>query len=195
MIIKAIPTRYKGILFRSKLEAQWAKFFDKLNIEWIYEPEGIEFDDGTKYLPDFYLPELECFFEVKGIMSDFDRNKVEKLAHSGLCKQVVVGYGNGKIELYEDESSIQTDLHVWYYACDACCHDCKDNMDWCSMVHWEPYAAKLGHCPVCGKYFFFNQNTMWYCRHCGEYSNDQIITFKLDHFQELSQIDVRNKEC
>ena len=55
MPMKAIETRYKGYRFRSRLEARWAVFFDKLNLEWEYEREGFELDDGTRYLPDFFL--------------------------------------------------------------------------------------------------------------------------------------------
>ena len=55
-MIKAIETRYKGYRFRSRLEARWAVFFDALGIEWQYEPEGFELPDGTRYLPDFWLP-------------------------------------------------------------------------------------------------------------------------------------------
>lgn len=64
--IKAIETVYKGYRFRSRLEARWAVFFDSVGIKYIYEPEGFLFQDGTKYLPDFYLPKFYCYFEVKG---------------------------------------------------------------------------------------------------------------------------------
>ena len=51
--IKAIDTSYKGFLFRSRLEARWAVFFDALGLDWEYESEGFELPDGTRYLPDF----------------------------------------------------------------------------------------------------------------------------------------------
>lgn len=63
--IKPIETQYKGYLFRSRLEARWAVFFDAIGLEWEYEPEGIVLSDGTKYLPDFFLQEFHCYFEVK----------------------------------------------------------------------------------------------------------------------------------
>ncbi len=66
MTIKAIETRYAGCRFRSRLEARWAVFFDTLGVRWEYEPEGLLFDDGTRYLPDFRLPDLRIWFEVKG---------------------------------------------------------------------------------------------------------------------------------
>ena len=64
-MIKAIETVYNGYRFRSRLEARWAVFFDAIGIRYEYEPEGFQTDDGTKYLPDFYLPELETYVEVK----------------------------------------------------------------------------------------------------------------------------------
>jgi hypothetical protein len=63
--IKAIETRYKGYRFRSRLEARWAVFFDALGIEWEYEFEGFVLPNGTSYLPDFYLPDLGIWVEVK----------------------------------------------------------------------------------------------------------------------------------
>jgi ribosomal protein S27AE len=50
--LKPIDTPYKGHLFRSRLEARWAVFFDALELEWEYESEGYDLD-GIWYLPDF----------------------------------------------------------------------------------------------------------------------------------------------
>jgi len=50
MEIEAIPTEYAGVVFRSKLEATWARFFDVIGLEWEYEPVML---DG--WLPDFRL--------------------------------------------------------------------------------------------------------------------------------------------
>ena len=62
---KAVETVYKGYRFRSRLEARWAIFFDSLGIKWEYEPEGIVLSNGKSYLPDFYLINFNCYFEVK----------------------------------------------------------------------------------------------------------------------------------
>lgn len=66
MQVRAIETIYRGYRFRSRLEARWAVFFDALNVPFEYEREGFILDDGTKYLPDFWLPTLRLYFEVKG---------------------------------------------------------------------------------------------------------------------------------
>ena len=81
MDIKPIETVYNGYRFRSRLEARWAVFFDAAGIKYEYEPEGFEYSrgDGEKcrYLPDFFLPELEKYVEVKGskesLLKDFHK--------------------------------------------------------------------------------------------------------------------------
>jgi hypothetical protein len=64
MELKAIETVYNGYRFRSRLEARWAVFFDALGVTYEYEKEGYDLD-GTWYLPDFWLPTLQVFVEVK----------------------------------------------------------------------------------------------------------------------------------
>lgn len=56
-MIKAIETKYNGYRFRSRLEARWAVFFDTLGVKYEYEKEGYDLD-GTWYLPDFWLPDV-----------------------------------------------------------------------------------------------------------------------------------------
>lgn len=64
MNIKPIETRYGGYRFRSRLEARWAVFFDRMGLRWDYELEGWQ-GNGLSYLPDFWLPELSMWAEVK----------------------------------------------------------------------------------------------------------------------------------
>lgn len=66
MNIKAIETVYKGYRFRSRLEARYAVMFDALGLEWEYEPEGFDLGEVGYYLPDFFLPKLNVWIEIKG---------------------------------------------------------------------------------------------------------------------------------
>ena len=75
MNIKAIPTTYNYIRYRSRTEAQAAQLFDLLHIPFLYEQEGFDIND-TWYLPDFYLPEAKQFVEVKGIITDESQFKL-----------------------------------------------------------------------------------------------------------------------
>lgn len=64
-MIKPIQTYYKGYHFRSRLEARWAVFFDALGLSWEYEPEGYDLGPAGYYLPDFWLPDLKYWIEIK----------------------------------------------------------------------------------------------------------------------------------
>lgn len=66
MDIKPIETVYNGYRFRSRLEARWAVFFDALGVKYEYELEGYCMSDGSCYLPDFFLPDIDYYVEVKG---------------------------------------------------------------------------------------------------------------------------------
>lgn len=61
----SIPTRYHGYLCRSRLEARWMVFFESIGLEFNYELDGFEFAEGTRYLPDFYFPQIRMWGEVK----------------------------------------------------------------------------------------------------------------------------------
>ena len=92
---RAIETRYKQRLFRSRLEARYAVLFDALEIKWDYEPEGFDLGGGLWYLPDFFLhmpastvearkyPGAGYWAEIKGK----DPTEAEKHKFSLLCKQ------------------------------------------------------------------------------------------------------------
>ena len=76
--LKTLPCKYKEIEYRSKTEARVAEeVFDRHQIKFLYETETYNFD-GELYSPDFYLPEIKTFIEVKGA-TDSDLSKPQKL--------------------------------------------------------------------------------------------------------------------
>lgn len=66
---QAIETRYASHLFRSRLEARWAAWFDLVDVIWTYEPF-----DALGYIPDFLCRDsVTCppyLIEVKGLPCD-----------------------------------------------------------------------------------------------------------------------------
>lgn len=56
---------YRGTLFRSTLEADWAATFDEYDWFWEYEPVAVKTSAGP-YLCDFYLPNQRAWCEAKG---------------------------------------------------------------------------------------------------------------------------------
>ncbi|MFD9078282.1 PDDEXK family nuclease [Streptomyces erythrochromogenes] len=84
--IPPIPTPYAGLVFHSQTEARWAVFFDVLGVPWTPQPKLRlpEIYRGTKprktlpfdavdYIPDFYLPDISTWVEVKGTEDQLDQ--------------------------------------------------------------------------------------------------------------------------
>lgn len=92
MAVTAIPTDYNGQRFRSRLEAKWAAFFDRVGWRWSYEPEDF---DG--YIPDFLLHfRVPVFVEVKPLRWDEEEHDDEilhhartKIVHAGIKGEVL----------------------------------------------------------------------------------------------------------
>lgn len=124
--IKAIETCYNGYRFRSRLEARWAVFFDTAGIKYRYEEQGFE-KDGERYLPDFYLPELDVYAEVKGnrhgALEEVERIKDFIFWGSPIKKIIILSeipYGIDKGLwhypcLYYDTKHERTQVYWWYF--------------------------------------------------------------------------------
>jgi hypothetical protein len=102
---RVLPTKYNGVLFRSRTEARWAAYFDMIGLEWQYEPEGYALDCGN-YCPDFYCPEPYDFFvEVKPNRAAMEEKKLRALAKMTRKKVFcVVGAPSTKAQWACDEN-------------------------------------------------------------------------------------------
>lgn len=73
-----------NIFFRSKWEANIARYFNFVGTKWEYEPKEFFFDGIRKgcvsYKPDFYLPEEDRWVEVKGYMDQKSKTKLKRFA-------------------------------------------------------------------------------------------------------------------
>lgn len=169
--IKAIPTEYNGYLFRSRLEARWAVFFDALDIRYEYELDGYRMSDGTKYLPDFYLPDVNegIFIEVKGPMSAKDYHKTEMFWHESGTPLYVVGGLPTQSDLCGNSwAYVDKYEHCFEYGCGA-------GEDQRRAIHtpgWDwPYLFCV--CPACGRVGVEFDGRGW--RVCGERHKDKSL--------------------
>lgn len=165
--MKAIETEYNGYRFRSRLEARWAVFFDTLGIKYEYEPEGFDLD-GVYYLPDFWLPDIKTWVEVKGVMRKEDSEKINKF-----IDKILEENGNywkkpeerlmvvGNIPSESDTKH----LYDWMFETKDGMYSC--NRDW-------PYLPCV--CPICGKFGFeYEGRGGRICRHSDD---DHVLTGK-----------------
>jgi hypothetical protein len=92
---EGIPTKYKGVQYRSRLEARWAAFFTHMYWSFRYEPFYL-----PGYLPDFIIkgPKRDsCLIEVKPAVTQGDYYeavpKVQTALRRGNCKYdlIIVG--------------------------------------------------------------------------------------------------------
>jgi len=69
------PLQNKYVFLRSSYELIYCQYLDKEEIPWLYEPKRFKLSNGSSYSPDFYLPTLNEWREVKGYWYKSARKK------------------------------------------------------------------------------------------------------------------------
>lgn len=124
--IRAIPTHYNGWHFRSRTEARWAVFMDTLGVEYVYEPEAFELatieetragpasTETVRYLPDFWLPGLDSYLEIKPTYAEAEEALIFKVSRLALAtgKRCYVQWGVPTIHDPSDGTSFD-DVPEW----------------------------------------------------------------------------------
>lgn len=174
IIIKAIPTTYKGTKFRSKLEATWAKWLDKYNIIWSYETEGFDLD-GNWYLPDFFLPEINTILEIKGALQGLEKarklhNKIHELnIETTINQQQFKDHYNETIKIhFENKKTLKIEeeagASVWW---DPPYLFLLGSYPVPSLYDIEKEGSYvMGKCSKCDKTWISLYSRSWGCRAC-----------------------------
>jgi hypothetical protein len=139
-----IPTKYDGVVFRSRLEARWAAFFDR--VQWPWEYEALEL---RGYLPDFILrfPHAPILAEVKPALTlDGLRVATKKIDRSGWQGEALV------LGARFDEF-----MQILFGEIDAA-------PDGFSRVWGE---GLIFRCLRCDRLSVLPQFGSWHCRQCG----------------------------
>jgi len=168
--VTAIPTKYEGVVFRSRMEARFAKWCNSWGIKWLYEPEGYEFD-GNRYLPDFYLPESDTLVEVKPIIAKEETFKIKKLMD---C----LGANDWQeVEGKEDDLYYENRKEAWVVQLDTkgCTFiSCQIDYSWEDTLNGDGIGPVL--CAKCKKPYLIGY-ALWDCRHCGHYDGDHSFIY------------------
>jgi len=158
---QGIPTVYAGVLMRSRTEARWAAFFDRLGWCWTYEPA-----DCHRWLPDFALhfPVGDMFVEVKATDEDFSfaQWKIDESGYAGPV--VIVGH------------SVQRNI-------------CGKVLDWgTGLPVWCD--AEFFLCGYCDRPSVLASEGDWRCKVCGQgHGRAHVLPFDADaHFAEAANL-------
>lgn len=102
---KPIPTKYEGVVYRSRLEARWALFFDKIGFSPFYEPFTVE-RNGLSWTPDFilhsgisiYKPSDYTLIEIKPTRPNSDYIEYLTKMHDPRKSDILICVGSPTLE-------------------------------------------------------------------------------------------------
>lgn len=156
--IKPKKTKYGPNLFESVLEVRWAVFFDCLGIKFIYEPELAEVETGCRVVhhkPDFFLPELNKYVEIKP-SKPYGIENTKAAGWSKYIGDIIVLFNlnpptetleNGWLFSYEESYGTPIIFEdIWWGECPKCGH-----------IDLEEY----GQITSCGCFSFDELNKMY----------------------------------
>lgn len=164
--MKALPTRFKGINYRSLLEARYAAWFDLVGVPVQYEPEAF-----AGYIPDFMhfgypgdrdreFGLLDAYdgagaycrgivFEVKGALESFDFAKIRQ---SGWRGAVVCLDARGPAHAYIPDSELHecndgggAAWSSWREAASCYFHVSDLESTWAeagNLIQWKPHGPR-----------------------------------------------------
>lgn len=84
------------IYFRSSWEANFARYLNFLGKSWVYEPRQFLLSSGISYIPDFYLPSEEIYYEIKGAWVGKAKEKVRLAIEEYGIKLIVIDFDEYK---------------------------------------------------------------------------------------------------
>lgn len=174
MTIEAIPSWYAGITFRSKLEADWAATLDEWGIRWEYEPETITLSAGVNYIPDFWLPDVGTWLEVKGtgvprIEKAIELGKTRACRCDSDCtcrwpggEFVLIGHPPLRFNPWADHDPEADHRASW--AIERAAWNHHGHLNWSNATGRTTWLAR---CPDCRRGGWTGGGTLVACRACG----------------------------
>lgn len=155
----AQPRRFLWTNFRSTLEADWAATLTHYGIAWQYEPRIIRLPSGATYIPDFWLPRIGTWIEVKGPGIPREE-KAEELAETLACTcppppdPCTCEWEGGAIVLIGRPPIHPAGTHLRFGA-----------------AYWSGVrgAAMFTACARCDNHFWIQPRYSLRCRHCRTY--------------------------
>lgn len=153
---QGIPTEYKGIVFRSRLEARWASFFDLCGWDWVYEPF-----DCQGWIPDFQIGQTLVEIKPNSKFQEFEDaiSKAESAMVHEKRELLLLGIAPRGIE----QSAVLDEGGMF--------RECKCYLGWLgelSAFGWDYDRCRFGRWPD-EKFGFCHASGNWTCRVSGKH--------------------------
>jgi hypothetical protein len=101
------------VYLKSKGEKRFAQILDKFKIEWEYEKKGFRLlETGELYFPDFYIPDLDLWVEIKYTIKEIYLRKFRILEkESKDTNLIAIGFGNiNKLEKICESQKLKQEM-------------------------------------------------------------------------------------
>lgn len=175
-VIQAIATTYKGLRFRSRLEARVAAAFDRNGIEYEYESEAFQLDD-VRYLPDFWLPRAHQWIEVKPTYDAISRDKkAQALAKLNVHQVFYVFAQRDEYKQFDNRLCVLSARGQQGFMASAVWTRCPG----CNVLQaWRLGCEEYVEC--CNEWFTAEE---WWTGHWSKYEDDHQLGIKLPQYQD-----------
>jgi hypothetical protein len=177
--MRAYPTIYKGIEYRSRLEARWAAFFTEIGWRKTYEPF-----DGDGYIPDFLI-EGACplLVEIKPatLLADYYEAapKIERGLRGHWQRDVLILGVNPLPGGLDGTAAADSELHppagVLGEFRDDWATGWNDSEEFGTKSRWSWDTGVWFTCKECGGVCVYQQIQSWKGRPCGHYDGDHLL--------------------
>jgi hypothetical protein len=170
---RGIATRYRGVTFRSRLEARYAFVFDAFGWRWCYEPI-----DCAGYIPDFaVLGDAPLLVEVKPVVTFSELGD-----HAGRVESCGTGEDGWAHDFLVMGATPLLDARataglLGEFFADPDCEHCSDG--------WEFGRALWDTCRACGAAAVYHEASSFRCRPCGHYDGAQCLTGKVPDLEAV----------
>lgn len=143
---------FDSVTFKSRAERRAALLLSSLGIVWEYESATYALPNGERYIPDFYLPEVGQFIEVKS------GTKAERLHKPSMfARSLIAETPHGQEPL---RVAILWDSKLFDAWCENGFWGPTDNDPWCEHATWN-------QCKSCSHWYAHDMCRGGVCRACG----------------------------
>jgi len=187
--MRSIKTIFKGIEFKSRLEADIAWIIEGLGHYFEYEPKSFLLPSGIHYMPDFYISKIHLWIEGRGYNTDKGERQIRefsKLISEGyIMPDGTLGnesdFGKDIIPFEEVNEKGAPDYLVLKY--DSVIFTEYVNRFGCSYTN---EGISLVRCSHCKKYYFIGFGS-FQCRNCGFWEGNHHIE-RMEFFNNINEL-------